>query len=356
MTDLHSTFEPLTGAPPPRDDDELAEYLSRPTAPALAAMAELTGDLIVLGAGGKMGLSAAKMARRALDLAGKGGTRVTAVSRFGDPAVREAFEHSGIETISADLLEDGALEALPDAQNVLYLAGMKFGSSDRLAYTWAMNALLPAMTARRFRGSRVVALSTGNIYPMVSVISGGAREEDPPGPVGDYAQSCLGRERMFTYWSERDSTPVTLIRLNYANALIYGVLVDIAQRVSAREPIDLSPGAVNVIWQGDANAAIVASFSICASPPAILNVSGPETVSVRWVAERFASLLDLPHPEFIGTEPASALLANSSKMHARFGYPNVPIEQLVEWTAAWLSSGGRLLGKPTHFEVRDGQF
>lgn len=356
MTDPRSTFEPLTGAPPPRNDDELAEYLSRPTAPALAAMAELTGDLIVLGAGGKMGLSTARMARRALDLAGQGGACVTAVSRFGDPAVRQAFERAGIETISADLLNDGVLEALPDAPNVLYLAGMKFGSSDRLAYTWAMNTLLPAMTARRFRGSRIVALSTGNVYPMVPIISGGAREEDPPGPVGDYAQSCLGRERMFTYWSECDGTQVTLIRLNYANALVYGVLVDIAQRVAAREPIDLSPGAANVIWQGDANAAILGSFSLCASPPLILNVSGPELVSVRWAAERFATLLRLPAPEFVGTEPATAFLANSSRMNVRFGYPSVPLGQLVEWTAAWLSSGGRLIGKPTHFEVRDGQF
>ncbi len=356
MNDPRPPLEPLTGAPPPRTEEELEEYLSRPPGPARVAMAELAGDLIVLGAGGKMGLSVSRMARRALDLAGKTGTRVTAVSRFGDPAVRQAFTSAGIETVSADLLDDGALEALPDAPNVLYLAGMKFGSSDRLAYTWAMNALLPAMAARRYRASRIVALSTGNVYPMVPIVSGGAREEDAPGPVGDYAQSCLGRERMLTYWSEREGTPVTLVRLNYANALVYGVLLDIAQRVMAREPVDLSPGAANVIWQGDANAAILGAFGLCASPPAVLNVSGPETVSVRWVAERFAALLELPTPEFVGSEPGTAFLANTSRMHARFGYPTVALGQLVEWTAAWLASGGRVLGKPTHFEVRDGQF
>ena len=356
MIDHSAPLEPLTGAPAPRTDEDLQEYLSRPTAPAVAAMRALTGDLLVLGAGGKMGLSAARMARRALDGIGKSGSRVIAVSRFGDPAVLAAFEQAGIETIAADLLDDGALEALPDAENVLFLAGMKFGSSDRLAYTWAMNALLPGLVGGRFRGSRIVALSTGNVYPMVPVVLGGAREDHTPGPMGDYAQSCLARERMLSYWSEREGTPVALIRLNYANALVYGVLVDIAQRVLARQAIDLSPGAANVIWQGDANSAILGAFSLCSSPATILNVSGPETVSVRWAAERFAEIFDLPAPEFAGVEPSTAFLTNSGRMNALFGYPSVPLGQLVEWTAAWLKNGGRLLGKPTHFEVRDGQF
>ena len=247
-------------------------------------------------------------------------------------------------------------KSLPDAPNVLYLAGMKFGSSGAQPMTWAMNTHLPGLVARRFARSRIVALSTGNVYPFSSLAGHGSLETDPPDPVGEYAITCLGRERILSYYSERDGTPTTLIRLNYANALRYGVLVDIAQRVAAGEPIDVTMGAVNVIWQGDANAAILQSLDLCDSPPAILNVAGPEVVRVRWVAEQLAELLGVDPPTFVGTEADTALLSDSSLMVQRFGPPSVGIERLLAWTADWLRSGGALLGKPTGFQVRDGRF
>jgi nucleoside-diphosphate-sugar epimerase len=281
---------------------------------------------------------------------------VIAVSRFGDAASRARFETAGIETLATDLLEDGALEALPDMPNVLYLVGMKFGSTGDPGATWAMNTYLPGLTAQRFRRSRIVALSTGNVYPLVDVRSGGSVETDPLGPVGEYAHSCVGRERMLLYSSQRHGTPVTLVRLNYANDLRYGVLTDIAVKVARREPVDVTTGCVNVIWQGDANAAILQSFGLGASPPAIVNVSGPETASVRWLAIRLAELLAAPAPVFVGEEAQTALLSNCSKQHALFGYPSVPLGRLLEWTAAWTSQGGRLLNKPTGFQKRDGSF
>lgn len=338
----------------PTDEASLEEALSRPPAPVVEALAAVPGDLLVLGAGGKMGLSLATMAARAIRAGGDPARRVIAVSRFH--AGVEPFHAAGIETISADLLDDGALGSLPDAPNILFLAGMKFGSSGAQPMTWAMNTYLPALMARRFRGSRIVALSTGNVYAFSRLSGGGAVESDEPDPVGEYAVTCLGRERMLTWHAERDGTPMTLIRLNYANALRYGVLVDIAQRVLAGDPVDVTMGAVNVIWQGDANAAILRALLLCQSPPAILNVSGPETVSVRWAANRFAELLGVDPPTITGSEAETALLSNSARMQGLFGYPSVPLDQLMSWTAAWLRRGGALLGKPTGFTVRDGRF
>jgi nucleoside-diphosphate-sugar epimerase len=348
--------EPPTGGPPPRGEAELEEVLSRPTAGVVETLAGLEGDVLVLGAGGKMGLSMATMAVRALRLAGDRGQgrRVIAVSRFHDGEA--PFHAAGLETIGLDLLADGALESLPDAPSVLYLAGMKFGSSGAQPQTWAMNAYLPGLVARRFAGSRIVALSTGNVYPFSPVGSGGAVETDEPGPVGEYAVTCLGRERILAWHSERDGTPMTLIRLNYANALRYGVLVDIAQRVLAGEPVDVTMGVANVIWQGDANAAVLRALGLAASPPGILNVSGPETMSVRWAAHRFAELLGVGPPTITGQEAETALISNSARMYGLFGYPSVPLDQLMAWTAAWLRAGGALLGKPTGFSVRDGRF
>jgi nucleoside-diphosphate-sugar epimerase len=268
----------------------------------------------------------------------------------------DQFHAAGIETVASDLLSDGALTRLPDMPNVLYLVGMKFGSTSDPGLTWAMNTFLPGLVADRFRHSRIVALSTGNVYPLVDVRDGGAVESDPPGPVGEYAQSCLGRERMFTYFSERERTPATLVRLNYANALRYGVLVDIALRVQSSKPVDLTTSHVNVIWQGDANAAILRSFELCGSPPVLLNVSGPETASVRWLASRLAELLCVPAPTFTGEPAQTALLSNCAKQFALFGYPSVPLERLLEWTAAWLRQHGSLLNKPTGFQSRDGTF
>ncbi len=346
----------LAGATAPGSEAELEEYLSRPTPGARAAMAALDGDLVVLGAGGKMGFSLCRMAQRAWRGAGVTDRRVIAVSRFISAATRDAFEAEGIATIPVDLLADDALEGLPDATNVLYLAGMKFGSTNAESATWAMNTFLPGLVARRYPAARIVALSTGNVYAFRPVASGGARETDRLGPLGDYAQSCLGRERLFSYHSERNGTPVALIRLNYANALRYGVLLDVAEQVAAGSPIDLAMGHANVIWQGDANASILASFSLCASPPTILNVSGPDTISIRRTAEQFAELLGTAPPTFTGVEAETALLSNSARAHRLFGEPTVSTGQLIEWTAAWLRQGGRRLGKPTHFEVRDGQF
>lgn len=346
---------PLTGRPAPTSEKELEEHLSRPTPGTIAAMSALEGDLLVLGAGGKLGFSISVMARRSLDAAGKSDARVIAVSRFGGGSTAE-FEAAGIETLPSDLMAEGALDALPDVPNVLYLVGMKFGSTENLGMTWAMNTHLPGLVARRFARSRIVALSTGNVYGLSDVRGGGSRETDVPQPVGEYALSCLGRERMLAYYSERNGTPVALIRLNYANDLRYGVLVDIAQRVAGGEPVDRAMGCVNVIWQGDANAAILQSFGLCANPPAVLNVSGPETLSVRWLATRLAELQGVPRPDFVGAEAATALLSNCTEQHRLFGYPTVPTGQLMAWTAAWLQAGGRTLNKPTGFQARDGKF
>lgn len=341
---------------PPDSEAALEAYLSRPTPGTLGALADLDGDLLILGAGGKLGFSLANLARRSLGEGGRSQRRVIAVSRFGDAATRAAFEAVGVQTLARDLLADGALDALPEVPNVVYLVGMKFGSTSDPGATWAMNTHLPGLVARRFRRSRIVALSTGNVYPLVDVRSGGSVEADPPGPIGEYAQSCLGRERMFLYGSQRDGTPVTLVRLNYANDLRYGVLTDLAVKVARGEPVDLTMGCVNVIWQGDANAAILQSFGLCASPPAILNVSGPETASVRWLATRLAELLGASPPLFVGEEAQTALLSNCARQHALFGYPCVPLGRLLEWTAAWVTQGGRLLQKPTGFQKRDGTF
>jgi nucleoside-diphosphate-sugar epimerase len=340
----------------PTSEADLEVALSTPTPGAIEALREVEGDLLILGAGGKLGFSLAHRARRGFDAAGKRDTRVLAVSRFGQASARQPFESAGIETISSDLLADGALEDLPDVPNVLYLVGMKFGSSTDMPATWALNTFLPGLVARRFAASRIVALSTGNVYPLVDVRSGGAVETVAPAPVGEYALSCLGRERMFSYYSRTRGTPVTLVRLNYAVDLRYGVLVDIALRVDKGEPIDLSMGCVNVIWQGDANAIILQSLGICASPPAILNLTGPETLSVRWLAGRFAELLDAPQPVFTGVEADTALLSNTALQQRLFGYPSVPTGLLIEWVAEWLRSGGRLLNKPTGFQQRTGDF
>jgi nucleoside-diphosphate-sugar epimerase len=341
---------------PPESEAALEEYLARPLGTTVNALADLDGDIMILGAGGKLGLSLARMARRGLDEAGKANARVTAVSRFGNASTLDRFHAAGLDILSCDLLADGALETLPDAANIVYLVGMKFGSTSDPGLTWAMNTYLPGLVAHRFKRSRIVALSTGNVYPLVDVHSGGAVESDPLSPVGEYAQSCLGRERMFTYYASRDGTPVALVRLNYANDLRYGVLVDIALRVASREPVDVTTSHVNVIWQADANAVILQSFQLCDSPPAVLNVSGPETASVRWLAGRLAELLGAPPPSFTGEPSQTALLSNCAKQFALFGYPSMPLGRLMEWTADWIKNDRPLLNKPTGFQSRDGSF
>jgi nucleoside-diphosphate-sugar epimerase len=317
----------------------------------------LSGDILILGAGGKMGPTLARLARRAATAADGSdrARRVVAVSRFSEPGVREELGAAGVETIPCDLLDSGAVEALPEAPNVVFMAGRKFGSAGGEALTWAMNAYMPALVARKFRAARLAVFSSGNVYPFVPVGAGGATEETPPAPVGEYAQSVLGRERVFEYFSREFGTQVAVIRLNYAAELRYGVLLDVAQSVCERRPVDLTMGHANVIWQGDANAAALRSLALAASPPTILNLTGPETVSIRWLASRFGALFGI-EPLLAGTEAPTALLNNAAAAHRLFGYPTVSLDQLVEWVAHWVRIGGPTLDKPTHFQEREGKF
>lgn len=335
-------------------EEQLDDLLTEPSDDVVQALADQPGDVLILGVGGKMGPTLAQLARRAIER-GRLNERVIGVSRFSDPLVERRLREAGIETISRDLLDDGALDDLPDAPNVIFMAGRKFGSTGAESLTWGMNTYLPGQVARRYRSARLVVFSTGNVYPLVPVISGGATEDHPVGPIGEYAQSCLGRERIFEHFSERYGTPVTIVRLNYAIDLRYGILLDVAQRVWANEPIDLTMGNVNVIWQGDANRAVLRSFGVCSSPPTVLNLTGPETVSIRYVAERFGRLLGRT-PLLVGEEAPTALLSNATRAHGLFGYPRVTLEQMIRWVAHWVATGGRALGKPTHFEIRDGRF
>jgi nucleoside-diphosphate-sugar epimerase len=332
-------------------EQQLEEVLSRPSDADKAALGALNGSLLILGAGGKMGPS---LARRAVRAAGSG-LRVIAVSRFSNAVLRRQLEAGGVETISADLLDHDQLAGLPEAENVIFMAARKFGSTGNAALTWAMNALLPARVAERYRSANIVAFSSGNIYPLVPVSSGGATEDTPAGPVGEYAQSVLARERMFEYFSGCHGTPVVLLRLNYAVELHYGVLVDLGRKVFERRPIDLAMGHVNVIWQGDANSVCLRSFALCQSPPAVLNLTGPETLSVRQVALQFGERFGV-EPVFEGEEAGTALLNNAARCLARFGKPSVSVEQMIEWISEWLRTGGASLDKPTHFETRDGKF
>ena len=338
-----------------QSEDDLDDLLSEPTDGCVATLAERDGDILILGAGGKMGPTVGRMARRAADQSGTP-RRVIAVSRFAAGGTDDRLRASGVETVSCDLLDRHALDRLPDAPNIVFMAGRKFGSQGAEWLTWAMNAYLPGLVMERFPRARIVAFSTGNVYPLTPVAEVGATEAHPVDPVGEYAQSCLGRERIMEHFSRERGTPLTFFRLNYAIDLRYGILLDVAQKVQAGEPIDLTMGNVNVIWQGDAAAYVLQALSLCASPPAVLNVSGPETVSIRWLANRFAALLGTAPPDFIGVEALTALLNNAGRCHRLFGYPRVPLERMVEWVADWVAQGGPTLSKPTHFEVRDGRF
>jgi nucleoside-diphosphate-sugar epimerase len=337
-----------------RNEVELEEALSAPNEADIDAARQWGGDLLLLGVGGKMGPSLALRAVKAARAAGVP-HNVIGVSRFSDERSRALLEESGVKTISANLLDEADLAGLPNVPNVIYLAARKFGSTGDEGYTWAMNTYLPGRVAERFKSSRIVSFSSGNVYPFVPVTSGGATEETPTEPVGEYAISALGRERMFTHFSKVNGTPVTLLRLNYAVEMRYGVLFDIGTKVFAREPIDVSMGNANVIWQGDANSICLRSLLHASSPPLVLNLTGPETLSVRWVAREFGRHFGVT-PEFTGEESPRALLNNAARCFQMFGYPTVSVAELIETTAQWIGSGGRALGKPTHFEVRDGKF
>ncbi|MEW5826950.1 MAG: NAD(P)-dependent oxidoreductase [Candidatus Bipolaricaulota bacterium] len=333
---------------------ELDDFLTRPRPALVESAAEFAGGLLVLGVGGKMGHTLARMARRALDEAGLR-ARVVGVSRFSDSSVSAALQADGIETISCDLMDPRAVARLPELSNVVFMAGRKFGSSGGEARTWAVNAYVPGIVASRFPSCRLLAFSTGNVYPFVEPGSGGAGEATPPGPIGEYAQSCLGRERVFEHFCAEQGTKTILIRLNYAVELRYGVLVDLAQSVWRGEPIDLAMSHVNVIWQGDAVDMILRALPHADSPIAYLNVTGPETVSIRDAAEGLGRRLGRA-PLFSGRERGTALLANVDKACHLLGRPEVDVERMLDWIAAWTRSGGRTLGKPTHFSEREGRF
>lgn len=333
---------------------DLEEALSRPIPADCAAMAKLPGDLMILGVAGKMGPSLAVLARRAAQQAGID-KRIFGVARFSAAGSRRALDENGIETIPCDLFDRQAVDRLPDCPNVVFMAGHKFGSAENQPLTWATNTLLPAIVAEQFRSSRIVAFSTGNVYPFVPVAGGGASESDPVGPVGEYAQSVLGRERILEYLSQQHQTPMAILRLNYAVELRYGVLRDIADRVFQRRPIDLTMGSVNVIWQRDATSVALRSFDLCSAPPAILNVTGTEVISVRSLAQRFGAIWGI-EPILEGSEAETALLSDASRCRQLFGPPQVSLDEMVRWVAAWVQKGGRSLGKPTHYEERAGAF
>lgn len=337
-----------------QSEAELEGLLSRPSEADQAALRDIDGDLLILGAGGKMGPSLAQRARRAADQAGVS-KNIVAVSRFSDQAAEKLLRESGVETIRADLLDFDRLGALPDAPNVIFMAGRKFGSAGAPSLTWATNAALPARVAERYRNSKIVAFSSGNVYPFVPIASGGATEETAPGPVGEYAQSVLARERLFEFFSERYGIRVCLLRLNYAIDLRYGVLLDIGSNVFAGRPVNLSMSHVNAIWQGDANSVCLRSFSLCQSPPAVLNLTGPEVLAVHDIALRFGELLGRP-PVFEGQAADTALLNNAGRCHRLFGYPSVTADELIEWTAHWIQTSGPTWNKPTHFDAREGRF
>lgn len=333
---------------------ELYEALTTPSKGLVEDLGTTTGDIVVLGAAGKLGPSLVLLALRALTEAGSSAT-VHAVSRFSDPAVGDELRAAGANVITADVSDDDALAALPDAENVIFLVGAKFGTQGNEGATWATNTYLPGRVAKRYRSSRIVALSTGNVYPLVPTGSGGACESDPVEPVGEYAMSCLGRERIFTQAAREHGTRLALIRLNYAVEMRYGILVDLGRQVLAGEPVDVTTGHVNIVWQGYANEVILRALRHASTPEFLLNLTGPETLSTRRLAVKLGVALDRD-VTFAGQESPTALLADAARCHGLFGYPALAPDGLVRDVAQWLLAGGPVLDKPTKFQVRDGRF
>ncbi len=345
---------PESPAAAPLELAALEERLSRPDDGVVDALRACPGDILVLGAGGKMGPSLTRMARRAVSQLGDD-RRVIAVARWHETAARAMLDADGVTTIAADLEDASALAQLPDAPNIIYMAGQKFGTSDAPSRTWALNAVLPARCLERWPHARWVAFSTGNVYALSPASGPFSRETDACAPVGEYAMSCLGRERAFEDAALRCGTPSATVRLNYAVDLRYGVLVDIGRRVRDGEPVDTTMGFVNVIWQGDANRVALRLLAHASAPPCVVNVTGPERLSVRDVAERFGGRLGIL-ADVRGVESKDALLSDTSRMQALLGNPEVTAPVLIEWVAQWIERRMPLLAKPTRFEVRDGQF
>lgn len=356
----NTTFPPTIN-----DVDQLDDLLSTPTEAVIQTMARMQGDLIILGAGGKMGPTLARMAKRASDAAGVN-RRVIAVSRFSDSALPQQLQSHGVETIPCDLLNPTAIAQLPDAPNILYMAGLKFGTQNNQPLTWAMNTIAPALVAQRYPGANTVAMSTGNVYGLSNIAAGGARETDTLQPVGEYAMSAVGRERVFEYYATQNSTPdkptpatpatpTAIIRLYYAVEMRYGVPVDIAQWVHQQKPIDLAMGHASLIWQGDANAHILQAFDQVSTPAQPINVAGPNIVSIRNIAQQLGAHMGV-EPIFTGTEGPTALACNTSLSQKHFGQPAVSLDQLLKWIADWITHDKPRHNKATHFENRAGDF
>src|SRR6266446_7442438 len=328
----------------------LDDLLCRPSQALVDDLRKVEGDIMILGVAGKMGPTLAGLAKAALP-----DRRVIGVARFSDEGVKTWLEARGIETLNCDLLDEAAIRALPKVKNIIFMAGRKFGAEGDLSLTWAMNAHVPALVAQAFAGSRIVAFSTGCVYPFVPVNGTGADETLAPNPPGEYAQSCVGRERMFEYFSRRFSTPGRLFRLNYAIDMRYGVLHDIATKILGGQPIDVSLGHVNFIWQGDASAQALRCLAHCDTPTSPINVSGHEILSVRDLAAILGERLGRA-PVIVGKEEPTAWLTNTSQATILFGLPVVDTDRLIAWTADWVARSMPSLGKPTKYEVRDGRY
>ena len=339
----------------PANIAELEDLLSKPTSGVCETLRALEGDVMILGAGGKMGPTLARMVRRGLDEIGQQQRSVFAVSRFSNVAAASELESHGVNAIPCDLMDRTAVQALPDVPNIIFMAGQKFGTTEAPELTWVMNTLVPAIVAERYATSRIVVFSTGCVYPLVPAKGPGSREDDVLNPPGEYAASCVGRERVFSHFAKQHGTQVLFFRLCYANDLRYGVLLDVAQKVAQGLPVDVTMGAVHLIWQGDANARAIQCLAHTANPPVALNVTGLERVSVRWLAERFGELLGRK-PVIIGTEADQAWLWDAARSYEWFGPPEVTLEEMITATADWLRQGGATINKPTHFESTEGKF